>query len=284
MNCREVQASLVDLLYEELDAEERVTLLAHLEGCGACGERWRRLCALSAAADQWTPPLIPPGIAERALARVATERAREAQGAWPQLSPEDVLRRVALGAGAALVSLLLVVGLVEREATPLAIGALGVVWTGLYSSVLLMSSHARLRPIAWAALTGAGATLILVPPLAIPSVVELCARLVRALVQAAPGSLSFGLLLVVVAAGYTAGPLLVGGFAFGRLRPGGGTWLADGATLSILYALLIAPAVYLQCLSLPLNVIALWMAGAVLGAGVAGPLSLQLAGWRGTPA
>lgn len=284
MNCREVQASLADLLYEELDTEERVTLLAHLEGCGGCGERWSRLCALSATADQWTPPPLPRGIAERALARVATERAREAQGAWAQLSPEAVLGRVALGAGAALVSLLLVVGLVQREAAPLAIGALGVVWTVLYSGVLLMGSHARLRLIAWAALTGAGVTLILVPPLAIPSVVELCARLVETLVEAAPGSLSFGLLLVVVAAGHTAGPLLVGGFAFGRLRPRGEPWLADGGTLSVLYAVLIAPAVYLQCLSLPLNVIALWMAGAVLGAGLAGPVSLRLAGSRAAAA
>lgn len=280
MNCREVQGSLVDLLYEELDAEERVTLLAHVEGCGACGERWSRLRALSAAADQWTAPPLPRGIAERALTRVATERAREAQGAWPPLSPEDVLRRVGLGAGAALVSLLLVVGLVQREATPMAIGALGVVWTVLYSSVLLTGSHARLRPIAWSALAGAGIVLILAPPLSIPTVVEACARLVRA----APGSVSFALLLVVVAAGYTAGPLLVGGFAFGRLRPRQGPWLADGGALSVLYALLIAPAVYLQCLSLPLNVIALWMAGAVLGAGLAGPVSLRLAGSRAAAA
>jgi hypothetical protein len=278
MTCSEVQASLADLLYEELDAEARGQILAHLEGCGACGEAWSRLRTLSAAADQWTAPALPRGIAERALARVARDRARERSGAWPHLSPEDILRCVGLGAVAALVSLVLVVGISQREVAPLVIGALGVLWTALYAGLFLTASHAKLRPVAWAALTGAGIAFILVPPLSIPSVVEACARLVRA----APESVPFALLVVVVAAGYTAGPLLVGGLAFGRA--GRGARVADGATLSILYALLIAPAVYLQCLSLPLNVVAIWMAGVVLGVGVTGPLSLRLAGWRATPA
>lgn len=78
MKCSEAQALLVDLLYEELAAEERSRLMAHLEGCGECGERWIRLRALSVAADRWTAPPLPRGITERALARVASERAREA--------------------------------------------------------------------------------------------------------------------------------------------------------------------------------------------------------------
>jgi len=274
MNCSEVQASLPDLLYEEANAEERSRLLEHVEECAECRERWNRLQAVSAAADRWIPPPLPRGIAERALVRVASERVREARGVTGGLSPEQILKRVFLGAAAAAVSLLLVVGIGERQVGPLAIGILGVVWTGLYAGIILTGSSPRLQPVAWSALTGAGVALILVPPLAIPSVVEACARLVRA----APGSLQFSLVLVLSAAGYTAGPLLVGGLAFGRPRQG--YRLADGATLSILYALLIAPAVYLQCLPLPLPVTALWMAGALLGAGLAGPLSLRLAGWR----
>jgi len=275
VNCSDVQASLVDLLYEEVEAEERVRLMAHLERCGECGERWSRLRALSAAADRWSAPLPSRGIAERALARVASERSREARRKWQGLSPNRILRGALLGAGAALVSLVLVVGISDRQVAPLAVGVLGVVWTVLYAGLFLTGLDARLRPVAWSALTGAGVALILAPPLSIPSVVAACARWV----QAAPGSVSFALVLVLFAAGYTAGPLLVGGFAFGHPRQGRG--LADGATLSMLYALLVAPAVYLQCLPLPLHVTAIWMAGAALGAGLAGPVSLLLAGWRG---
>lgn len=273
MNCSEVQASLVDLLYEEVAAEERARLMAHLEACGGCREGWNRLRALSAAADRWTPPPVPRGIAERAVARVASERAREGRRAWPGLTSEQILRRVLLGAGAAMVSLLLVIGVSDGQVAPLAIGLLGVVWTVLYGGIMLRASHERFRPGACSALAGAGIALILVPPLSIPSVVEACARLV----QAAPGSVAFSLLLLLFAAGYTAGPLLLGGIAFGR--PRAGHWLADGATLSILYALLIAPAVYLQCLSLPLNVTAVWMAGAVLGVALGGPFSMMLHPW-----
>lgn len=278
MNCRTVQASLVDLLYEELDAEGRSRLLAHLEGCDGCRARWRRLQSIAAAADGWTPPPLPRGIAERALARVAVERAREARRTGPHLAPGEILLRVALGAGAALVSLLLVVGFVDREVTPLAIGVLGVAWTLLYSGLLLTASHVMLRPIARSALAGAGIALILVPPLSIPSVVEACARLV----QAAPGSVAFAMLLMVVAAGYTAGPLLVGGLAFSRGSQGAPR--AAGARLSILYALLVAPAVYLQCLALPLNVAVVWLAGAILGVALAGPTSVGLAAGRARPA
>ncbi|MFQ5828357.1 MAG: anti-sigma factor family protein [Candidatus Methylomirabilia bacterium] len=278
MSCSEVLSSLVDLLYEELGAEERSRLLSHLETCGECRERWSHIRALSEAANRWTAPPPPRGIAERALSRIAGQQIREARPQWPQVAPEQTLRWVVLGAAAAMVSLLLVVGVIEHQLAPLTIGGFGVVWTVLYSGVLLSASHGRLQPVAWSALTGAGVALILVPPLSIPSVVEACARLI----QAAPGSLSFALVLLLLAVGYTAGPLMVGGLAFGRLRQG--PRRADGTMLSVFYVLLIAPAVYLQCLSLPLNVTALWMAGAILGAGLAGPASVWLSGLRAGPA
>lgn len=274
MNCSEVQSLLVDLLYEEVDAEERSRLWAHLEACVKCGERWSRLRALSAAADRWTPPALPRGIAERALVRVAAERAREAKQARAEFSPVQVLRRILLGAGAALASLLLVTGIVGPQVPPLTVGALAVVWTVLYAGVLLLACHERLRRITRSALAGAGVALILVSPLSIPTVVEACTRLVRA----APGSAVYALALLLFAAGYTAGPLLAGGLVFGRSRVSAGP--AEGTKLSLLYALLIAPAVYLQCLPLPLNVTAVWMAGAILGAWVGGPVSLWLARWR----
>jgi len=167
-----------------------------------------------------------------------------------------------------------VLGVAERQVTATTIGTVGVVWTVLFVGVFLARGHARLGRIARPALAGAGVTLILAPPLSIPSVVEVCARMVRA----APESVSFALLLVLFAAGYTAGPLLVGGLGFRCVERD--HRIADGAMLSIFYALLIAPAVYLECLGLPLEITAAWMAGAVLGAAAAGPVSLWLGGVR----
>jgi hypothetical protein len=159
----------------------------------------------------------------------------------------------------------------------LTIGVLGVVWTVLYAGVLLTRSHPRLRPVAGPALAGAGITLILAPPLSIPSVVEACERWVRA----APESGVFALVLVLFAAGYTAGPLMIGALTFGR--PGRSPRIAEEATLSGVYALLIAPAVYLECAVLPLDVTALWMAGAILGAALGGPAGLRVGSWLRRP-
>ncbi len=273
MECREVEAALVDLLYEELSAGDQSRLLAHVEGCRECGERWSTLQALAAAADRWEAPSPSRGIAERALARVASERAREAARQEAELSSARVLHHVGLGAAAALVSLLLVAGTVGPQAAPVTIGVLGVVWTVLYAGILLTKDHPRLRPVAGPALAGAGITLILAPPLSIPSVVEACERWLRA----APESGVFALVLVLFAAGYTAGPLMIGVLTFGR--PERGPQIAEEATLSAVYALLIAPAVYLWCAALPLDVTALWMAGAILGAALGGPAGLRLGSW-----
>jgi hypothetical protein len=277
MECREVEAALVDLLYEELSAGDQSRLLAHIEACRECGERWSKLRALAAAADRWEAPSPSRGIAERAIARVASERAREAARQATEPSSARVLRHVGLGAAAALVSLLLVAGTVGRQAAPVTIGVLGVVWTVLYAGVLLMKDHPRLRSIAAPALAGAGITLILAPPLSIPSVVEACERWVRA----TPESGAFTMVLVLFAAGYTAGPLMIGALTFGR--PGRVPGIVEEATLSGVYALLIAPAVYLECAELPLDVTALWMAGAILGAALGGPAGLRLRGWRQRP-
>jgi hypothetical protein len=278
MECREVEAALVDLLYEELAAGERSRLLAHIERCCECEQRWSTLRGLAAAADRWEAPPPSRGIAERALARVASERAREAARQGSEPSSARVLGHVGLAAAAALVSLLLVAGTVGRQAAPVAIGVLGVVWTVLYASVLLTKDHPRLRPVARPALAGAGITLILAPPLSIPSVVEACERWLRA----APESGVFGMVLVLFAAGYTAGPLMIGALTFGR--PGRDPRIVEEATLSGVYALLIAPAVYLECAALPLDVTALWMAGAILGAALGGPTGLRLGSWRRRPA
>ncbi|MBI3014362.1 MAG: hypothetical protein HYY65_04730, partial [Candidatus Tectomicrobia bacterium] len=201
-----------------------------------------------------------------------SEQAREGRHAWPYLSPAQIFSRVLLGAGAAALSLLLVLGIAEGETSAPAIGILGTFWTLLYTGLFLLSSHRELGPASRAALTSVGVSLILAAPLSIPRVVETCIRLV----QAAAGSVSVSLVLLLLAAGYTVGPLLVGGAVFGRPRPD--CWVSHGATHSLLYALVIAPAIYLQCLSLSFPVAAVWTAGAILGTVLGGPLGFRLAG------
>lgn len=270
MNCEDGQERLVDLLYDELDAADRVSVVAHLEACPACERRWRQIRAAAAAADGWSAPPVPRGVAERALARVTAGP----DTTWtPMVSPAGVAGRVLLGAGAALLSLLLVAGVASRETTVVGAGVLATVWTVLYAGLLIVSQHPSIRGLSRAALIAAGASLLLVPATTIPGVVEACERWV----QAARGSVPMAVILMVIAAGFTAGPLVLGALAAPRESAREG--IADGLKLSGLYALLIAPAVALQCVALPLATTSLWMAGALVGCAAAGPAGLRLGGW-----
>lgn len=268
MNCSQAEGLLVDLLYEELDAAQRASVLAHVETCAACQRRWRQVHAVAVAADRWTAPPVSRGIAERALARVAAER-----HTMSAMSSAGVVGRVLLGAGAALFSLLLVSGIASRETTVLGASVLATVWTVLYAGFLIVSQHPSIHGLARAALVAAGVALLLVPGMTIPAVVEACERLV----QAAHGSAPMALVLMIAAAGYTAGPLVLGGLA--ARRESSRDWIGEGLKLSGLYAVLIAPAVALQCVALPLDTTALWLAGALLGCGAAGPAGLRFGGW-----
>jgi hypothetical protein len=269
MNCGQARELLVDLLYEELDVADRASVGAHFEACPSCEARWRQIRAAAAAADRWAAPPVPRGVAERALVRVAGQHSTRT----PMVAPGAIAGRVLLGAGAALLSLLLVAGVASRETTVVGAGVVATVWTALYAGLLILSQHPSIRGLVRAALIAAGASLLLVPATTIPGVVEACERWV----QAARGSAPMALILMTIAAAYTAGPLVLGAAA--ARRESAREWIADGLKLSGLYALLIAPAVALQCVALPLDTTALWMAGALAGCAAAGPAGLRLGGW-----
>lgn len=276
MNCTRVQELLVDLLYEELDTAERASVTSHLEACGTCQARWSQICAVVAAADRWSAPPVSPGIAESAMMRVRTEE-RTARTTF--LSSTSTGARVLLGGGAALLSLLLVVGVASRQTTIFGAAALAVIWTVLYSAVFLAAEHPSVRGLMRAALISSGVALVLVPAVTVHGIVQACERWIGVThgSHGSHDSASLAFLLVAVAVGYTAAPLLAGGVAV-RVDSGR-DWIVDGLKLSALYALLTAPAVVLQCVMLPHQMMALWPTGALVGAAVAGPIGLRLGGW-----
>ncbi len=273
MNCARSQELLVDLLYEELDTAERASVTSHLQRCGACQVRWSQIRAVAAAADRWSPPSVTLGISERALMRVAAEEraARITTVSWASSG-----LRVLLGGGAALLSLLLVSGVASRQTTIVGAVALAVVWTVLYSAIFLAAEHPSVRGLLRAALISSGVALVLVASVTVPGIVQACERWVG-VAHDSHGSAALAFLVFAVAAGFTAAPLLAGGLAV-RVDSDR-DWVVDGLKLSALYALLTAPAVALQCVVLPLQVMALWPAGALVGAAAAGPIGLRLGGW-----
>lgn len=274
MECRGVREGMVDRLYGELPGELEGEVEAHLDGCEACRGEWDRLRAVAAVLDGWTAPPPPAGLTERVLARLARARAEAAERRLPVVRMERAIAAMLMGAIAAGISFFLVSGAIPEWVSPLELGLLGALWAMLYGGAFILVQSKGFGVLARAALTGAGVSLILVPLLAIPGVVEACRRLADAVAE---GSGPVGLAIALGAVVYTAVPVLIGGALFG----GEGTGrIQDGLLLGAFYGLLIAPAVFLQCLPLPLEAIAAWMAGALVGA-VLGGLGTTGVPWRG---
>lgn len=159
--------------------------------------------------------------------------------------------------------------------TPLAFGLLGALWAVLFGGSFLVALEAtsRMKLLARTALLAAGLALLVTPVLSIPMVVEAC----RSWLGGAKGSLPTNLLLFFVGGLYTAVPVSVAGAILGKGVEGSPTMPGFGGGL--LYLLLIAPAIHLQCAALALGVTATWIAGALLGALTEAPVGLWI-GWR----
>lgn len=269
MKCPETTA-LVDVLYEECASEDRGRILTHLETCQECQEQWSRLRAVLAAADRWAAPSPTPGISERALARIAAERARSSPADRPLIASQHLLGFLLFGVAAASLSLLLSSGVHEEGVSPLTIGWVGVLWTALYAGVGLLTLHGKYRRPALAALVGSGISLLATPMLSMPAVIEASRRWVE---TAQASSLLNG---AVILAGvlYASMPVLVAGAT--TVRGSRSTVLADAARLAGLYALLIAPSVCVQCQHVALGLTVAWVAGMLPGAFLGGLVGASL--------
>lgn len=282
MRCPADRSILIDLLYEEVGEAERARLEAHLLECVACQEALARLRATAAAADRWTAPPPPRGLAERALARIASELGPPPATVAPALAIQHVLGVVLAGALAAGVSLVLVGKDLASDAWhaaehPLGVGVAGALWAALYAGVGLLARWPDCRRLAAATLGATALSVLLAPVVPMPAVVEACRRWL----EGAQASVALNALLVLAGALYGAAPVALAGAL--ALRPRPGDLLAPAVRLAGGYALLLAPSVYLQCQALTLALLAPWVAGLLLGAGL-GALGGAAAGARLRPA
>ena len=98
MNCNDVNAKLADVLLapEELEAEVRSQLDAHLTGCGECREQLKELRATMTLLDTWEAPEPNPYFLTRLNARLDEEREALPAG-WPVSWYEKLRARLLFG-------------------------------------------------------------------------------------------------------------------------------------------------------------------------------------------
>jgi len=277
MDCQAIHEQLIDYLYDELTPEAWVRIEQHLLQCERCKEELAALQELSGALNQWQVPTPPVGVVERTLACLQPEVA-EASLAGEQMWSFSAIPLLALGLGglAALASLGLTAHLHDRQGSPLALAALGILWAVLYGGMFLaaLSRSVRLKDLARVALLAGVLAILWTPVLSIPEVVEAC----RAWLGVATGSVALNALLFFVGSLYTAAPLLVSHAVTGHRSRS--TPASQNLGSGLMYLLLIAPVFYLQCAALALGVGATWMGGAIVGVLAAGSAGMWLAEQR----
>lgn len=265
MNCDQVYELLVDRRYGHLQASVQDELSSHLGRCEACRIEAASLDELVSTLDRWQVPDPPPGLAALAVERSVMLPRDPSPG---EARPGRVFVPMGLGLAAAVLSLILVAGSVPRLSVPgLSLGLIGAVWAMVYGAAFAQALHPelRMRTIARTALLGAGLVILAAPVLSIPGVVDAC----RHFFAGARGSLGLNLLLFVAGGLYTGIPIFVSAAVCERALEATSVVRGSGHA-GVLFAILIAPAVYIECAALALGFVATWMAGSLLAA-VAGP-------------
>ncbi|MBI4381825.1 MAG: hypothetical protein HY574_11635 [candidate division NC10 bacterium] len=265
MECDKAYDLLIEREYGHLQESVQDELSSHVERCEPCRIEAASLDELASTLDRWRVPNPPPMLAALAVER-SLNLPRHASAAEARAA--RVFAHLGLGLVAAALSMILVAGSVPRLSIPaLSLGLIGAVWAAMYGAAFAQALHRvlRMRTIARTALLGAGLVVLAAPVLSIPSVVDAC----RQLFAGARGSFGLNMLLFVAGGLYTGIPIFVSAAVCGRalettsVNRGGGH-------AGVLFAILIAPAVYIQCAALALGLVATWMAGSLLAA-VAGP-------------
>lgn len=275
MTCREASDRLVDLLYAELDDHERAAMAEHLEGCAQCRVASKELRGLSAVLDRWTAP-APKGITERVLATLAIGEAEALRAQAPIVGLQHLGAFLVAGAGASALSLLLTAG-TSVDHSPLDVGLLGALWTALYCAAGLLTRFGRWRAVVVSAVTAVALSIVLASALSMPVVIEACRRWL----EAAHASVALNAAVVLAGALYGSVPV----FLSSAIVSGGSRRIASGAIrLAAMYALLLAPSVYLQCHPLTLSLTVPWVAGVLLGSwlGSVGGMAVAVR-WRLAP-
>lgn len=281
MQCEEARPQLLDLLYEELPAEEEATLVRrHCETCAACAQELRALEATLGAIDAWGH--VPVGEPFRpAPALQALRSAQARQPRWFRAvgrgGPWEVCLSALCGVAFAALTMFLLRDYVAAAALSAPTHViLGVLSGGLCAGLVHLALRGgqapgglRLQPTAWAVLIAIFLTCLLLGLVPLPTLLArpVVARFLGVTASGAGSTLGY----LVLGGAVAAVPFLIGGLAAGRrIRE---RLLPHAVAAACVYVVVIAPGLAIVCAPLGL---AVYMS--MLGGGAIGGLGGVLAG------
>ena len=269
MDCSTLQEKWLELLAGRLAGAEGRLLQDHRNACPACEKEASALEAVWVSLDTLESVETPGALRESALSRVHGLLEQELGGAQrPGLRLSKLLLAVLAGIALAGLGLWSLHQQVDLKVLPLAItAACAAWWTGLFAlaSSLILGQYRyralRLGPVS--AIGAASAGLLLVAALFFPRLELASFWQASALGAGFTALAGLGGSYLAFGALYAMVPTLAVSLYFGRSLCS--DWLRHGVVSSVVFLLLIAPSLYVQCCYVSLSLAAFLTFGMALG-------------------
>lgn len=278
MTCLKIQQELAAYLIGESSPAQKAEIAHHLAGCGDCSTEFEQMRASWQALDHWQEQPLPAGLAlsisaqaRAAAANASIEPAAQKASPWWQQS----FVPLSLGLAAAIVSAAIIASRSSIELIhPLGLIAAGAVWVVLYGLVFSLfsigrrSGQASWQFLAQAALVAGGMFLLLTYVSPVPSSITFCSKYY--LTQPFLERLSIGGSYFLFGGLYALIPMgLAAFFSVNRREKNP---LLHGSLAGGMFAIMLAPSIFMQCAPFVLGVLLGWFGGALVGSVVGGAI------------
>lgn len=277
MTCEKAQTLLMSYLTGETGGSEKHRLENHIESCNLCAGELHTMRGVWQALEAWEDKPVPAPI-EQEILNTAGDAAAAATDLRNinRLFFRKLLKPIAplaMGLAAAVFSAGVLSSRMNlSEIHPLGLTAVGALWTGIYGIIFYIlfvagkTEAGSWRDFARASIAAIGIFLAftLISPL--PSSVNFCRY--YAVTQPIIERISIGGSFFVFGALYALIPMIIATY-FSGSRSGNHPF-AKGSLAGVMFVMLLAPSIYLQCAPFAIGVLLVWFGGALLGSVVGG--------------
>ena len=278
--CQSFQENFLPYLNNELDPVQQEALKEHLQECKKCELEFLHMQRVWQVLGQWDDEPVSPQVASSILAMgkgmvVASGsglQEKEIHGIFKFIVP------LVLGLVATLLSSGIIFSRMEFFPThPLKLMAIGSLWTFLYTvvfSVLLYENTSgkltSWRSFAKASLVAIGlfSVFTLISP--VPHSIHFCRY--YSVTQPLFQRLSVGGSFFLFGALYALIPMAIAAYLSGGISER--HFFTRGSLAGLLFILLVAPGIYLQCAPFTIGVLLVWFGGTVVGSVIGGVMGL----------
>jgi len=277
--CEKFQADLPALLSDEPTAERKAQLEKHAPSCANCAAEMSEMRAVWKTLDVWQEQTVPAplAVAIREQARlhqpVTSEESLVVR--VRQLFVQSPIRALALGLLTAIIATIMLSFRVDFSLIhPLGLTITGALWTALFGLVYYMLTAERDEGgLSWklpaqVALIATGLFIAFTCLNPMPYSVQYCSA--NGPAQTFCSSLSRETAYCIFGGFYAMLPMTIASYFSAKKHARHNKIFRRGSLAALMFVLLLAPSVYLQCTPFAFGLLIGWFSGALVGAVIGG--------------